>query len=224
MLSRHFPLTLTIPLLEFLANPSPKVHLPNFWLLLAFHNLSSVTPHWTFYHRMGRFSGQYRPHLRGPWEALGVSPHSKMAFCLNVGQPSLLQHLSGEWLGHHYVSTSPWSSLPSTLDILQLSLLALQKVKTVVMIQSYTWSPPPLRDLPDFPNKRDLIAELPWHFICTSFYITLILFSFVKWSVLVVEKLRNMEKIKEKHHSFPQHREIIIVNIFPCYPLSLSDD
>lgn len=46
----------------------------------------------------------------------------------------------------------------------------------------------------------------------------------MKWSMLIVGKLRNMEKIKEKNHSIPQHTEIIIVNIFLCYPFNLFND
>lgn len=170
---------------------------------------------------VGHFSGVLRGPGSHPTLQNGLLPECGPA----LPAPGLLEGMirSPPHLGF-YVELFLLQLLTSSTTLLVCPLLAPQKVKALATIQSYTWRPPPLRGFFDFPNKRDLTEELPGHFISTSFYITLIFFSCVKWSVLIVEKLRNVEKIKGKYHSIPQHREIIVVNIFPCYPVSLSDD
>lgn len=79
-LSHHSSLRLTTVLSEFLANPSKKVPLSNFWLLLSFHHLSSVTPCWTLYHGMGRVPGHYRLYLRGPERPWESAPTPELLF------------------------------------------------------------------------------------------------------------------------------------------------
>lgn len=132
---------------------------------------------------------------QGSWEALGVSPHSRTALCLKAGQLSLLQYFWGEWVGQHHTSTFTWSSLlqllTSSTTPLHRPLPAPQKVKTVAVIRSYAWRPPPLRGLSDIPNKRDLTAQLPRYFIYTSSATT---FSFFLICEVIHARRRRVEK------------------------------
>lgn len=151
-------------------------------------------------HGMGRVSGQYWPHLRGPerpWEAAHTT---KLPFAWKwASAPCSRTSRESDWVTT--ISASTWSSLLQLLTSstipLNYPLPAPQKVKNMTMTQSYAQRLPPLRGFSDFPNKRNLTAELSWYYICTVFFITNF-FSFVKWSILMVEKLRNMEKSKGK--------------------------